>query len=517
MLAKIGSQLRSSHEDIQQDLRSVLVLIISEIQDLDTRLGSRTRPSSLPAPVSSHASVNTGATSSSGSLRMCADADNQSTAATNNHGPKLALTRAHPRFSRDQMNDICNVLVTEIETIFRLVIAFALVALQDFLVLFPQVLFIARMMQVLPRAISLIRQDCIRFEDALGRIQNLQYQHFRSWKIFEAMVHCNFEGVQGRRKILRGQYTLTCPRLPGQQLAAASWGQQVFPGMTVVMAINIKAFGISGASCPKCSSSNTSSCSAIGSRCHSCDLVFSRSFVTNIAFADPSHSGNRKPNYLAGERDLERLDNNIRWWRTQNSEGGGGHVEESHDNVPSRSGASSEVVDDKSTNPDDEPSDSEDETENLLKVFKRVNLLQGRKKKVQKRSTGVSSETNKWHLAASASAFGVPQRPADSEAADIKSAGVKTGVSEFGYPLLRVIAQVPYGPPHFTLGKRSSDSQEPSTPPSHAVLLPVLASSEKEISHHDNHSKTISEAERISYLKDRKRSRRWLPGRRMKE
>ena len=140
MLANISSQLRSSYDHIQEDLRSVLVLVISEIQDLNTRFRSLARPSLVHAPTSSHASVIPGAVLSTRDLRMRAEAEDQSSIGTSSHGTIMALTRAQPRFSRHQASNICNTLVTQIEMIFRLVIACVLVALQKFLVFFPQVL-----------------------------------------------------------------------------------------------------------------------------------------------------------------------------------------------------------------------------------------------------------------------------------------------------------------------------------------------------------------------------------------
>jgi hypothetical protein len=441
MLANISSQLRSSHDDIQQDLRSVLVLIISEIQDLDARFRLLTRPNLVPAPTLSRASVMPGAVLSTKDLRIHAETENQSSMGTNSHGTTMALTRAHSRFSRHQVNDICNTLVTQIETIFRLVIACALVALQEFLVFFPHVLFLARMMRFLPGAISLVRQDCIRFEDALGRIENLQYQHFRNWQIFEAMVHCNFKGVPRSRKILRGRYTLTSPRLPGQRLTAASWGGQVFPGMTVIMAVNVRAGGIQDAGCPKCLTSNTSSCSATMSRCHSCGLTFSRDFVTNIVSTSgnnnsirtlgSTHDDGRKSNNTAGRRDLEGLQRVMRWLRSQNSDESGRRLEELPDDDLAKLGLHPATTDDMSAKPDYESSDSEDDTEDL-KIFKRVNLLQRRKKKSLEMSAHLSLQSNEREL----------RGRREDTATEVESSHVEDTDCLIGYPLTRVWARV---------------------------------------------------------------------------
>jgi hypothetical protein len=263
--------------------------------------------------------------------------------AGSNQGAIVALARSHSSLSPHQINDT----LEQLETIIQFVMAYVLVALEELLIRLPQVLIIARMTQVLPRAISLMRQDCIRFEDALGRVQNLQYQQFQYWPIFEAMVKTQFEGVPGYGKILRGQYTLMCPGLHGQRLVAASWSQHVFPGMTVFMAVDVKVTDFHDGRCPKCSRSNTSSHSATGLRCYSGGLIFSKSSATNIMIAGGATE----------------------------SENSGARVKQLHPNGRLISGPSAEAGDNEVTNLNDEFTHSEDATEDL-KVFKRVNLLQ---------------------------------------------------------------------------------------------------------------------------------------------
>lgn len=230
-------------------------------------------------------------------------------------------------------------------------------------------LLVARMMRILPRVLSLMRQDCIRFEDALGRIQNLQYQHFRNWQVFQAMVHCTFEDVPGIRKILRGKYTLTSPRLPGQQLTAERWDQQVYPGMTVIMVINVRARAIYDAGCPNCLTSNTSSCSATTSRCHSCGRVFSRSFDTNIipTYGDPHsiqalgypHGAGRTPRKIAGRYELELLKKWLERSRSQSSEDGDRQLKDTFDDDLAKSDSDTVSSNDTTTNADQGSSDSE--------------------------------------------------------------------------------------------------------------------------------------------------------------
>jgi hypothetical protein len=339
----IDSQLRSNQHNTHQDLQSIKSLIISRFQHLNERFPSQVGPSSSLAQTFQYGSTVSSATTVGGAARIFRCFIDQPIIASSNQGAVVALARSHSSLSPHQINDT----LENLETIIQFVMAYVLIALEELLIRLPQVLIIARMMQVLPRAISLMRQDCIRFEDALGRVQNLQYQQFQYWPIFEAMVKTQFEGVPGYGKILRRQYTLMCPGLHGQQLVAASWGQHVFPGMTVFMAVDVKVPDFHDDRCPKCSRSNTSSHSATGLRCYSCGLVFSKRFAANVVIAGGATE----------------------------SESSGGRVEQLHPNDLLISDPSAEAGDNKAADSNDEFVDSEDATENL-KVFKRVNLLQ---------------------------------------------------------------------------------------------------------------------------------------------
>jgi hypothetical protein len=343
----IDSQLRSNQHDTHQDLQSIKGLIISQFQHLNGRYLSQAQPSSTPAEMFPSMSAVSSATTVGGAPRTFRRFIDQPSMAGSNQGVMVALARSYSSLSPHQIKDT----LENLEAIIRFVMALVLIALEEFLIRLPQVLIIARMMQVLPRAISLMRQDCIRFEDALGRIQNLQYQHFQYWSIFEAMLKTHFKGMPGNSKILRRQYTLMCPRLPAQRLVAASWSQHVFPGMTVFMAVDVKVPDVHDARCPKCSHSNASSHSATGSCCYSCGLVFSKGLDTNIMIAGGVTESGKS----------------------------GVHLKQSHHNGRFISGLSAEAAYNEATDNEatslDEFTDSEDETESL-KVFKRVNLLQ---------------------------------------------------------------------------------------------------------------------------------------------
>lgn len=264
MLANISSQLRSSHDSIQKDLIYILVHIISEIQDLDRRLQSSSRSNAAPIPTLSHSYIGPGSVLSTRDLRTHADAKCQSAMRTNPHGTTMAMTRACSWLRGHQIDNIYNILIARIERIFRLAIAYALVALQEFLV---------------------------------------------------------------------------------------------------------RARAIYDAGCPNCLTSNTSSCSATTSRCHSCGRVFSRSFDTNIipTYGDTHsiqalgypHGAGRTPRKIAGRYELELLKKWLERSRSQSSEDGDRQLKDTFDDDLAKSDSDTVSSNDTTTNADQGSSDSE--------------------------------------------------------------------------------------------------------------------------------------------------------------
>lgn len=56
---------------------------------------------------------------------------------------------------------------------------------------------------------TLLLDDNIRLEDALGRIMSLPYQHFRYWPVVDARLRAAFAGLPGELKIKRGGLILS--------------------------------------------------------------------------------------------------------------------------------------------------------------------------------------------------------------------------------------------------------------------------------------------------------------------
>jgi hypothetical protein len=79
-------------------------------------------------------------------------------------------------------------------------------------------------MPVLPQAISLVLHGNMMFEDALGRVQSLQYQQFKHWTVFETSLPCVFANAPGMKKVLDGHFVLTASA-PARTLTASNWTQ----------------------------------------------------------------------------------------------------------------------------------------------------------------------------------------------------------------------------------------------------------------------------------------------------
>ena len=95
------------------------------------------------------------------------------------------------------------------------------------------------------------QQDSIHFVDVLGRSADLPYEYFRHWEIFESRLRCEFKGLPGEKKVLRGEYFLINPAIHGVKFGKDTWQYSVLPGTRVTMAVVIKSICISRGSCPR--------------------------------------------------------------------------------------------------------------------------------------------------------------------------------------------------------------------------------------------------------------------------
>jgi len=99
------------------------------------------------------------------------------------------------------------------------------------------------------RQTSLVREpsaslgDSFKFTDALGRSNNLPYEVFRYWTVFESYLKCTFEGLPGEETIQSKHYHLlnakAAERGLGPIISKHRWGKQVFTGANVAMSMII--------------------------------------------------------------------------------------------------------------------------------------------------------------------------------------------------------------------------------------------------------------------------------------
>jgi SCA7, zinc-binding domain len=202
----------------------------------------------------------------------------------------LVLTIPQLHLSATDAISILQHFSAELVLILKAVLASFIFCLKDLLIALPQLILLYRVLKRLPQAISLVLHDNITFEDALGRMQSLQFQQFRHWTVFEASLRCKFDNLPGMRKVLSGEYILTTPR-HRLQLTRQNWSEVIRPGFVIKMAIMINTVQTSYQKCPRECGSNVSKTTDVDYRCDDCGLVFAVQL--------------RPPEFGSGRRNLE--------------------------------------------------------------------------------------------------------------------------------------------------------------------------------------------------------------------
>ena len=95
-----------------------------------------------------------------------------------------------------------------------------------------------------------ILQDDISFEDLLGRVHSLQYQHFRHFEVFEAMLRSEFKELPGARNVLSGQYYIL-NAVNHSPIDKDRWSDKVFPGTKLLMSAIIGSLNVRPGFCPR--------------------------------------------------------------------------------------------------------------------------------------------------------------------------------------------------------------------------------------------------------------------------
>jgi hypothetical protein len=186
---------------------------------------------------------------------------------------KLVLTIPLLHLSFNDAASVLQNFSAEAMAIVKIFLASFLVCFRDLILALPQLILLYRVLRRLPPAISLVLHDNINFEDALGRVQSLQFQQFRHWDVFETSLRCAFELVPAQQKVRSGDYVLTSPEHTGR-LISQNWSLAVRPGFTVKMAITMTQIFVEGRRCPRGCESATKKMTTIEYCCGSCGLFF---------------------------------------------------------------------------------------------------------------------------------------------------------------------------------------------------------------------------------------------------
>lgn len=103
---------------------------------------------------------------------------------------------------------------------------------------------------------SLLCATDMRFEDALGRVHQLQYEHFKRWPMLLRRLEATFVGLPGERQVREKQFKVEMippspVEEPAQTVSWETWETVVMPGCWLRMSIIIARFPLR-ASCPRC-------------------------------------------------------------------------------------------------------------------------------------------------------------------------------------------------------------------------------------------------------------------------
>ena len=198
---------------------------------------------------------------------------NQRQHPSTSQGLMLVLTIPQLNLSAKDITSILRLFYDEVLFILEAFVVSFLVYFKALLIAIPQLVLVHRMLQRLPAVISLALNDNITFEDALGRVQSLQFQQFRHWPVFEASLRCHFDQLPGLRQILCGNYVLTLPN-QGIEISARNWAAIIRPGVLIEMAIVLTHWKVQDQKCPRKCLSDVSRLRDKEYCCNQCGLVF---------------------------------------------------------------------------------------------------------------------------------------------------------------------------------------------------------------------------------------------------
>ena len=96
-----------------------------------------------------------------------------------------------------------------------------------------------KLQEQIPQNLRMPTHTFFYFQDVLGREHELQYDYFRHWHIFAAMLKHTFRGLPGEEYISQNRYYLRRSDIGHRRIRPRTWDTTVFPGTKVQMSIQV--------------------------------------------------------------------------------------------------------------------------------------------------------------------------------------------------------------------------------------------------------------------------------------
>ena len=97
--------------------------------------------------------------------------------------------------------------------------------------------FLIQIQETICRGPAAALTNTFDFEDALGRSMRLDYQYFRHWEVFAALLKCEFRGLPGERHVLDDHFLVMDNRSTNRIIDRNIWDRAIFPRSRIKMSI----------------------------------------------------------------------------------------------------------------------------------------------------------------------------------------------------------------------------------------------------------------------------------------
>ncbi|KAL9617939.1 MAG: hypothetical protein Q9160_007305 [Pyrenula sp. 1 TL-2023] len=176
--------------------------------------------------------------------------------------------------TRELLGALSQSLATDIAWTYQAVAGKFLCLFKMLICVWPQLVLLSRLLEKIPRSVTLLLEDNINFEDALGSQCSLQFEYFKHWDTFEKMLQHQFRSKPGCTKVADGEYRLFKFKERTCHLDSTNWNDFIRPGMNILMSLKVSNLGKEPGKCPFCDAT-TNDEDAVLSRCERCDVEFS--------------------------------------------------------------------------------------------------------------------------------------------------------------------------------------------------------------------------------------------------